>query len=76
MWVIFRDPNTLFNHLDKYVYEIVEDDDILAYQRELHAKVGGQIHELNQTVFFLQQCVSSHNEVEYFARRYKTWRSQ
>lgn len=76
MWVIFRDPNTMFNHLDKFVYEIVNDEDILKYQVALHEKVGGKVHEINQTVFFLQQFISSHNDVEYFARKYKVWRSQ
>jgi hypothetical protein len=72
MWVIFRDPNTLFNHIDKYVYQIVNDEDILAYQIVLHEKVGGQIHDINQSVFFLQPFISSHNDVEYFARKYLT----
>ena len=76
MWVIFCDPNTLFNHLDKYVYEIVNDEDILKYQLALHEKVGGQIHDINQEVLFLQQFVSSHNDVEFSARKYKTWQSQ
>jgi hypothetical protein len=73
MWVIFRDPNTAFNHLDKYVHEIVEDKDILTYQIALHERSGGRIHELNQTVFFLQQFVTTQEDVEYFARRYNTW---
>lgn len=73
MWVIFRDPNTMFNHLDKYVYEIVDDKDILTYQLVLHEKVGGKPHEVNQTVFFLQHFLSSHNDVEYFARKYNAY---
>jgi hypothetical protein len=76
MWVIFRDPNTAFNHLDKYVYQVVNDEDILAYQIALHERSGGRIHEINQDVFFLQQFLTTHNDVEYFARRYNTWRSQ
>ena len=74
MWVIFRDPNTAFNHLDKYVYQIVDDGEILAYQIGLHERSGGRIHELNQTVFFLQPFVTTQDDVEYFARRYNTWR--
>jgi hypothetical protein len=35
MWVIFRDPKTVFNHVDKYVVELVEDKDILTYQELL-----------------------------------------
>lgn len=75
MWVIFRDPNTAFTHLDKFVYQIVEDDDILAYQCALHQRSGGRIHELNQTVFFMQQFLTTEDDVEYFARRYNIWRN-
>jgi hypothetical protein len=73
MWVIFRDPNNVFNHLDKFVYQIVNDEDILAYQRALYERSGGRMHELNQTVFFMQQLLTSEDDVEYFARRYNTW---
>ena len=76
MWVIFRDPNTAFNHLDKFVYQIVEEEEILAYQRALHERSGGRMHELNQSVFFIQQFLTTQDDVEYFARRYNTWRSQ
>jgi hypothetical protein len=70
MWVIFRDPNTAFNHLDKYVHEIVEDKDILDYQTTLYKEEGGHKHEINPAVFFLQPFLSSSKDVEYFARRY------
>ena len=73
MWVIFRDPKTMFNHVDKYVCEIVEDKDILAYQTKLYEQVGGRTHELNQSVFFLQQLVTTQDDVEYFARRYNVY---
>ena len=28
MWVIFRDPKTPFNHLDKFVVELVEEHEL------------------------------------------------
>ena len=34
MWVIFRDPKTVFNYLDKNVLELVADEDILTYQKQ------------------------------------------
>ena len=73
MWVIFRDPKTVFNYLDKHVLEMVADDDILAYQKQMSDVIGGRCHEFNQTVYFLQPFFSSKDDVEYFARRYKTW---
>ena len=44
MWIVFRDPKTIFNHLDKVVLEVVDDADIGAYQRQLHATLGGHAH--------------------------------
>lgn len=73
MWVIFRDPKTVFNYLDKHVLEIVADDDILTYQKQMADVVGGRAHEINQTVYFLQPFFSSKDDVEYFARKYKPW---
>jgi hypothetical protein len=54
----------------------VEEEEILAYQRSLHERSGGRMHELNQSVFFVQQLLTTQEDVEYFARRYNTWRSQ
>jgi hypothetical protein len=73
MWVIFRDPKTPFNHLDKFVVELVEDKDILTYQTVLHKTVGGRTFPLHTDVWFSQQFVTSVNDVEYFARRYPCW---
>ena len=72
MWVIFRDPNIVFDHLDKFVYEVVNDEDILAYQAHLCAKVGGAKQALHTEVYFLQPFVNS-DDTHYFARRYNTW---
>jgi hypothetical protein len=70
MWVIFRDPKTAFNYLDKHVLEMVADEDILEYQRQMGE---GRTHDINLDVYFLQQFFTSKDDVEYFARRYKPW---
>ena len=63
MWVIFRDPKTAFNHLDKFVVELVEDKDILTYQSVLHKTVGGRTFPLNTDVGFAHRFVTSVNDV-------------
>ena len=73
MWVIFRDPKTVFNYLDKHVLEMVADDDILTYQKQMTDVIGGRAHEIMQDVYFLQPFFSSKDDVEYFAKKYKTW---
>ena len=73
MWVIFRDPKTVFTHLDKYIVELIADDEILAYQQQMHATLGGRAHEIHTDVYFLQSFFTSSQDVDYFARRYNTW---
>jgi hypothetical protein len=73
MWVIFRDPKSQFNDLDKYTIDVVEDKDILTYQGMLDKLLGGRTFELNTNVCFVQQFFTTHDDVEYFARRYNTW---
>jgi hypothetical protein len=73
MWVIFRDPQTPFMHVDKFVTQLVEDKDILAYQEVLHATYGGRKFELNLDAYFSQQFVTTAEDVEYFARKYNAW---
>jgi hypothetical protein len=73
MWVIFRDPKTDFNYLDKHVLEMVADEDILAYQERLKVVVGGRGHEIHEDVYFIQPFFTSIADVNYFARKYKPW---
>ena len=73
MWVIFRDPKSVFNHVDKYVVELVEDKDILTYQDLLYSTVGGRTFDIYSDAQFNQQFVTSANDVEYFARKYTCW---
>lgn len=74
MWIVFRDVATLFDHLDRYIVDIVSDDDILEYQKQLVVKAGGKPYEFHD-VTFLQQFVTSADGFDYFVRKYKTWTS-
>jgi hypothetical protein len=73
MWVIFRDPKTPFTYLDKYVVDLVEDKDILAYQEGVLAVHGGRMFDLNLQACFSQQMVRTADDVSYFARKYTVW---
>jgi len=73
MWVIFRDPKTAFNHPDKYVFEMVADNDILKYQKGMGEIIGGRAHDFLQDVYFLQPFFTSKDDVEYYVRRYIPW---
>jgi hypothetical protein len=73
MWVIFRDPKTPFNHLDKYVMELVEDKDIVTYQDVLSKTVGGRTFPVQTDVWFNQKFFTSANDVEYYARKFTCW---
>jgi hypothetical protein len=73
MWVIFRDPKTAFNHPDKYVFEMVADEDIHAYQRQMVSVIGGRAHEFLTDVYFLQPFFASKDDVDYFVRKFKPW---
>ncbi len=73
MWVIFRDPETAFLDMDKYIVDVIADDDILAYQTHLLRTYGGQGHEVQTYVYFLQPFATTASGVCYFARKYKTW---
>jgi hypothetical protein len=73
MWVIFRDPHTVFNHLDKNVAQMVEDKDIGAYQLMLQLTQGGTIFDVYPNVYFLQKLFTSATGEEYYARRYRVW---
>lgn len=73
MWVIFRDPLTAFNHLDKYIVDMVADEDIQTYQDTLANTVKGRTYEFYTNVFFIQPFFTSDQDIEYFVRRYNTW---
>jgi hypothetical protein len=65
MWVIYRNPRNCYTHLDKNVYGVVEDKDILEFQKKLAETLGKPAEELIPTLPYLQLFVG-----DYFARHY------
>lgn len=66
MWVIFYESITIFTHIDKSIFALVEDKDILEYQKSLVASTGQMSHELTLDHIYLQNFVGN----RFFARRY------
>ncbi len=66
MWVIYRDPDNHRQDIDKYVYGLVEDTEILAFQQKLAETLKKTPDELIPNVRHLQSLVG-----EYFARHYQ-----
>jgi hypothetical protein len=73
MWVIFRDSKSSFEHLDKYVVDMVADEDIAAYQQHLLKMHGGNAQEFHRDVYFLQAFLRTEKDVDYFIRKYRPW---
>jgi hypothetical protein len=73
MWVIFRDPKNAFNHVDKFVVEVVEDKDIVAYQQMLLRVLGGRLVDFHLNVPYNQQIFTSLQGAVYFAKKYTSW---
>ena len=68
MWVIFRYVKTEFQNLDKYIYDVVEDEDIMVFQDYLG---DGKKSDLNQNVYFIQEFFEASNGVRFYARKYE-----
>lgn len=66
MWVIFHDGSSRFTHIDKNVFALVEDKDVLEFQKNLAKTTGEMSHVLIENSTFLQNFVGN----EYFAKRY------
>lgn len=66
MWVIFHDGSNRFTHIDKNVFALVEDKDILEFQVMLSCATGEMTHVLIENSMFLQNFVGN----DYFARKY------
>lgn len=71
MWVVFREDSSNIQFVDKHVVALVNDSDILAYQKTL----GGFSYELNQDVWFLQIFVRTDTDL-FFARKYDVFTTQ
>lgn len=65
MWVVFRENTSNTQFVDKNVVGLVNDADILAYQKTL----GGFPYELNQDVWFLQIFVRTDTDL-FYVRKY------
>ncbi len=66
MWVIFHERRNMFTHVDKNVFALVEDKDILEFQKNLAKAIGQQDHALIEHCTFLQNFIGN----EYFAKQY------
>lgn len=66
MWVIFHERKTMFTHVDKNVFALVEDKDIVEFQKNLSKSTGETSHTLVQHSTFLQNFVGN----EYFAKKF------
>lgn len=66
MWVIFHDRRSIFTHIDKNVFALVEDKDIVEFQRNLAKTTGQMSHTLLEDCKFLQNFVGN----EYFAKKF------
>ena len=67
MWIIFRHTKSEFQNLDKHVYDVVEDADILTFQDHLGE---GKKSDINLSVYFLQEYFESNRGIRYYARQY------
>ena len=67
MWVIFHEPRTHFTHMDKNVFGVVDDKDILVFQKTLADKLGQIPHLIIEEAKHLQPLVGNH----YYAKRYE-----
>jgi hypothetical protein len=67
MWVIFHDPRTHYTHIDKNVIGVVNDKDILVFQKSLADSVQETSYFLVEGVSYLQPFVGNH----YYAKRYE-----
>ena len=66
MWIIFHEANSIFTHIDKNVFALVEDKDILEFQKQLARRTSLHPHKLIEHSEFLQNFVGN----DYFARRF------
>lgn len=71
LWVVYCDPNTVWNHMDKYIVNIVDDKDLDAYQRSL-AGDKGSVYEVVRHAKHMQPFVIANGNV-YYVRQYEYW---
>ena len=66
MWIIFREDKSEFVNPDKYIVALVNDADILAYQKTF----SGYYFPVNADVYYFQEFVRDNMGRLFFARRY------
>lgn len=66
MWVIFHERRTIFTHIDKNVFALVEDKDVVEFQKNLAETNGQMVHPVIEHCLHLQNFVGN----EYFARKF------
>ena len=66
MWVLFYERKSLFTFMDKNVFAVVEDKDILGVQTTLAKMTGGTVYPLLEELDCLQNFVGN----DYFAKHY------
>ena len=59
MWVIFREPKDHYTYLDKNVFGVVHDKDILEFQKKLAQQVNQIPHTLIVEAKYLQPFVGN-----------------
>ena len=67
MWVIFHERKTLFTHIDRNVFAVVEDKDIHTFQTSMANITGDMLYPL------LEGCydrVQNFVGADYFAKQY------
>lgn len=68
MWVIFHERNSIFTHVDKNVFAVVEDKDILQFQESMATMRGEMKYPLLEGQYdFLQNFVG----LDFFAKQYE-----
>lgn len=70
-WIVYSDPNTVWNHLDKFVVNVVEEKELDTYQKIL-AGDKGSCYEVIRHVTHLQPFVRI-SDTNYYVRQYDFW---
>lgn len=71
LWVVYCDPNSVWNHMDKYVVNIVHDRDLDSYQCTL-AGENGTMYEVIRQSKHMQHFVIANGNI-YYIRQYEFW---
>lgn len=73
MWIVLCEPKTGFPALDRCVHCLVEDEDIVEYQKHLAGNSGTPIEFLPNNTSIQPFVIFFREDVKYFVRRYTPW---